>query len=293
MSWVGEVTSLWGVISKSWEWWRGRRDPARRSAQRLIRAFEAHGLARQQIIRLVPAAIAQAKPELAMADCSSPDLLKPKLTPALLDWAAGYLNLRRDWLDGLEDAVPHFIEDHYKEPARYGEWLHAREAAAPNVHRYLAVWKALGVPVGPGVYGPVCVVYEEVSEGLDGIEWSRYWLLCDHWRMDHAPCVENLAALVHVAQQTGVLVVGKELDTRDLQRLQEGQVLVPELQQRIRGGWYPADLVDPPPQHDSPWRRAVWLGAQGWLPELDIDSESMRCKGQRSQAVRTTASAEQ
>lgn len=61
MSWMGEASGLWGVLSKGWGWWRGRRDPARRSAQRLIRAFEAHGVARQQIIRLVPAAIAQSK----------------------------------------------------------------------------------------------------------------------------------------------------------------------------------------------------------------------------------------
>ena len=51
MSWMGETMGLVGVLSKGW--WHGRRDPARRSAQRLIRAFEAHGVARQQIIRLV------------------------------------------------------------------------------------------------------------------------------------------------------------------------------------------------------------------------------------------------
>ena len=51
MSWVGEATGAVGLLGKGWDWWKGRRDPARRSAQRLIRAFEAHGVARQQIIR--------------------------------------------------------------------------------------------------------------------------------------------------------------------------------------------------------------------------------------------------
>ena len=244
-------------------------DPARRSTQRLIRAFEAYGVARQQIIRLVPAAIAQAKPELGMADCSSPEQLKPKLTPALLDRAAGYLNLRRDWLDAKEHVPPHLVVDHYKHPARYGPWLQARKAEAPEVQRYLSVWKSHGTPVGPGADGPLCLVYEETTEGLDGMEWSRYWLLADGWTMGHAPCVENLAAVVHVAQQAGVLVVGKELRARDLVRLQEGQALVPELLQRTRGSWHPTDLVDPPPQHDSPWRRAMWHGGQGLLAQLD------------------------
>ena len=269
MSWVAEATGLWGVLSKGWDWWSGRRDPARRSTQRLIRAFEAYGVARQQIIRLVPAAIAQAKPELGMADFSSPERLKPKLTLALLDWAAGYLNLRRDWLDAKEHVPPHLVVDHYKHPARYGPWLQARKAEAPEVQRYLSVWKSHGTPVGPGADGPLCLVYEETTEGLDGMEWSRYWLLADGWTMGHAPCVENLAAVAHLAQQAGVQVVGKELRARDLVRLQQGQALVPELLQRTRGSWHPTDLVNPPPQHDSPWRRAMWHGGQGLLAQLD------------------------
>lgn len=222
----------------------------------------------------MPAAIAQAKPGLGMADCSSPEQLKPKLTPALLDWAAGYMNLRRDWLDGREDVPPHLVVDHYKHPARYGPWLQARKAEAPDVQRYLSVWKAYGTPVGPGADGPLCLVYEETIEGLDGMERSRYWLLADGWTMGHAPCVENLAAVVHVAQQAGVLVVGKELRAPDLVRLQEGQAVVPELLQRTRGSWYPTDLVSPPPQHDSPWRQAVWHGGQGLLARPDTVTAS-------------------
>ena len=145
------------------------------------------------------------------------------------------MNLRRDWLDGREDVPPHHVVDHYKHPALYGPWFQARQTAAPQVDRFLSVWKSVGTPVGPGADGPLCVVYEEVSEGLDGSEWSRYWLLTDEWHMGHAHCVENLAALVHVAQQAGVLVtIGKELRARDLMRLHRGHALVPELLQRTR-----------------------------------------------------------
>lgn len=151
MSWVSEATGVWGLLSKGWDWWRGRRDPVRHSAQRLIRAFEAHGVARQQIIRLVPAAIAQAPPALSMADCSSPDLLKLKLSPALLGWAADHLNLRRDWLDVRKDVPPHRVVDHYKHPALYGPWMQARRETAPHVHRFMSVWKAHSTPVGLGI----------------------------------------------------------------------------------------------------------------------------------------------
>ena len=181
------------------------------------------------------------------------------------------MNLRRDWLDGREDVPPHHVVDHYKHPALYGPWFQARQTAAPQVDRFLSVWKSVGTPVGPGADGPLCVVYEEVGEGLDGSEWSRYWLLTDEWHMGHAHCVENLAALVHVAQQAGVLVtIGKELRARDLMRLHRGHALVPELLQRTRGGWYPTDLVDPPPQNDSPWRQAMCQGAQRLLADSSV-----------------------
>ena len=267
MSWVGEATGLFGLLSNGWDWWRGRRDPARRSAQRLIRAFEAHGVARQQIIRLVPASITQSSPELGMADFSTPDQLKPKLSPALLDWAAGQLNLRRGWLDGRLDAQPHRMVDHYKQPARYGPWLQARQEIAPDADRLLLVWKAQGTPVGPDAAGPLCLVYEETTEGLDVLEWSRHWLLADHWSMGHPTCVENLAAVVHVARAAGVMAVGRELRPSELRRLQEGRVLAAELQESARGSWHPGDLIDPPPQHESLWRKDVWRGAQRWLAQ--------------------------
>jgi hypothetical protein len=57
MSIVGETTGALGLLGKSWGWLRDRLDPARLQAQRLIEAFEAYGIARQQIPRLMPAGL--------------------------------------------------------------------------------------------------------------------------------------------------------------------------------------------------------------------------------------------
>ena len=109
-----------GILGKAWGWLRDRLDPTRIHAERLIQAFEAYGIARQQIPRLMPAGLT-----MPNAAFSSPDKLKAHLTPALLNWAAEHLAIRRSWLDGV-GAQPHLIEDHYKAVAGYRDWLTQR-----------------------------------------------------------------------------------------------------------------------------------------------------------------------
>lgn len=269
MSIVGEATGVLGLVGKAWGWLRDRIDPARVQAQRLIKAFEAYGVARQQIPRLLPAGL-----PLPNAALSSPDKLKAHLTPALLDWAAEHLAIHRSWLDGV-GAQPHLIEDHYKAVAGYRDWLTQRIEQVPMVNRFVHVWKPQGTAIGPDAFGPVCLVYEETSDGLDGTEFSRFWRLSGEWPLDHAPCVENMIAVVAIARSLGILVVGDELALYDLRRLTAGKALIPDLQRRRCGRWHPEDLIEPLAGQDSAWRQARWQGAQDYLAQAGIDGETI------------------
>lgn len=269
MSIVGEATGALSLLGKAWGWLRDRLDPARGQAQRLIQVFEAYGIARQQITRLLPAGLT-----LPNAAFSSPDKLKDHLSPALPDWAAEHLAIHRSWLDGV-GAQPHLIEDHYKAPAGYQGWLAQRIEQVPQVHRLVQVWKPQGQAIGPDARGPVCLVYEETSEGLDGAEFSRFWRLSDEWPLDHPPCVENMIAVVAIAQFLGLLVVGHELPMDDLRRLTAGKVLIPDLLHRRRGRWHPEDLIRPLAGQDSAWHQARWQGAQDYLRQAEIDGATV------------------
>jgi len=265
MSIVGEATSTLGLLGKAWGWLRDRVDPARMQAQRFVQAFEAYGIARQQIPRLLPAGLT-----LPNAAFSSPDRLKGHVTSALLDWAAEHLAIHRSWLDGV-GTQPHLIEDHYKAVAGYRDWLAQRIEQVPLVHRFVHVWKPQGAAMGPDAFGPVCLIYEETSDGLDGAEFSRFWRLSDEWPLDHAPCVENMVAAVAIARSLGLLVVGDELALDDLRRLTAGRALIPDLQRRRRGRWHPEDLIEPLAGQDSAWRQARWEGALDYLRQAGID----------------------
>jgi hypothetical protein len=255
VSWVGDVIK---ELKAAWAWWQERRDPARAQAQRLIGAFEAHGVARQQIARLLPEALT-----VKTAAFSSPDKLKESLSPALLDWAADLLALQRGWFDKVEDH-PHAVVRGYKNMAVYRDWL-AKRLQASSADRVLYIWKTEPGELGPDSAGLLCAVYEETFAGLDGNEISRYWRFSEGWRLDHAPCIENMVALVAVAQSLNILVVGRVVSEKLLAQVETGHLLIPVLAKHRRGAWHPDDLVTPLPGKDTPWRQAVWAGAQRYL----------------------------
>jgi hypothetical protein len=268
MSLISETTGVLGLFGKGWDWLEDRLDPTRLSAKRLIVAFEAHGVARQQIIRLLPPHVLQSKPEVTMADFSSPKKLKHKLSPPLLDWAAEYLNIKRAWLDGV-DEPPHHVVNHYKQPAEYRKWLEDRQLKTPHAGRWISVWKAKGQSMGPGGDEPLCLVYEETTDGLDGMEFSRYWLLSDEWSLRHQPCIENMVAATIVARSLNIVITGRDVPLDKLRRVVVGKMLIPDAARYRTGGWHPEDIADPLPGQDSEWRRAIREGAQAWLALSD------------------------
>lgn len=237
MSILGDGKGIVDLLTRGWTWVRERRDPVRAQAQRMIEAFEAHGIARPQIARVLP-------PELAVppAALSTPDKLKDKITPALLDWAADYLALDRRWLDGVE-ARPHRRVEGYKNEGVYAEWLRQRQAVAPDVDRMLFVWTAEDPVGGSTSGGPVCLVYTEDSAWLDGGSLSRYWLLSDQWPIDHGSCVVSMLKVVDIARSLGILVVGRLVPAPILRKMEAGRSFVPQARERIGRLWHPEDML--------------------------------------------------
>jgi hypothetical protein len=266
MSFVGEATGVFGLLEKAWNLLRDRVDPARAQAKRFIETFEAYGIARQQIPRILPTEL-----KLPNAAFSTPDKLKDKVTHQLLDWAANHLCISRSWIDKGGE-MPHLLEDHYKAPVGYRDWLANRIEVAPSVSRTLAVWKPLGQEIPTG-HGPLCLIYEETTDGLDGEEFTRYWLLSDHWILHHAPCLENLLAVIAVTRSLGIWVLGSDVPMTQLQQLEAGKRLIPAVAKSRRGKWHPEDLIEPLSGKDAEWRQALWKGAQGYLSQEGLQTQ--------------------
>ncbi len=253
------VKSLVDLCRDGLAGWKKRRNLARAQAQRLLDAFATHGIAGVQIPRLLPEELAL--PNAVFADA---DVLKDKLTPALLDWAASSFAWRRGWLDGVEPQRHSRVEG-YKQPAKYRDWLAQRLALPLDGERVIHVWVTGKEPLGPQSTGPLCIAYEERFGQLDAQDLTRYWLMSDRWHLDHAPCIVNLMALCAIAAQLGILVIGHVAKREALERLDDGQLFVPQLLALSGHRWFPGDLIDPPPGPDSEWRQALWGDAQAML----------------------------
>lgn len=234
---LSEAKGAVDLLSRGWDWLQDRRDPVRAQAKRLIDAFDAYGIAKQQIARVLPPALA-----MPPATMSTPSNLKDKVSPALLDWAADYLALNRAWFDGV-DIQPHLLIEGYKDTAVYARWFRARLAAMPDVRRYLIVWKADSKPLGFDSRGPLCLVYVEDTEGLDGKEFSRYWLLSREWPLGHPPCVENMLEAVAIARSLDITVIGRIVPLPWLMKLESGRAFAPQVRDHTGELWYPEDVA--------------------------------------------------
>jgi hypothetical protein len=235
MAVVGEAKSLVDLLLTGVDWVRNKRNPFRLQAQRLLLAFESHGIKRQQIPRLLPAGLMSSASIFADAD-----KLRDSVSPQLLDWAADYLAVNRSWLDGTNDQ-PHQLVEHYKDEAKYLDWFDERRQTGSSANRTLYVLAEADLNVRP--QGLVELLYAEHGSGLDGNELSRYWRLSSEWPAQHVPCLESTLEVLKHAKAAGVLVIGRVVERRALNEFVQGKTFGDQVTSRSRASWYPEDMT--------------------------------------------------
>lgn len=236
MSILGDAKGLIELIRSGWTWARDKRDPIRLQAGRLIRAFEAHGIARQQIPRLLPSNVV-----VPAASFASADKLRDCVTPQLLDWASNFLALNRPWLDGVA-THPHRLIEHYKQEQGYGTWFQAQHMLNPEASRFLYVCAESDPTQVHGTRGFITLLYEEMEPGLDGNEFSRYWRLSSEWPIHHGACVVSMLEVSRLASEAGILVLGRVVPRAVIVGLEQGSVFAGEATSKSKGNWHPDDM---------------------------------------------------
>ena len=91
-------------------------------------------------------------------------------------------------------------------------------------------------------HGPLCIVYCEDLDGLDGKTLSRYWRLSHAWPLDHAPAVTSMLKLVAAAQSRVVLVTGRVVPLLTLQKFEAGTLFAPQVRDKAGALWHPDDM---------------------------------------------------
>lgn len=222
----------WGfeLAGNAFTKWRGHHDPVRRQASRVISVFEAHNVMRQQISRLVPDDFA-----IPAKDFSQPSALVEHISPRFLGWAADILAVRPEWLD-IDSVQAHQVIQIYKSPGSFVDWLESKGAvrdASPLIY----VLSESGFDDPSTARGRFAVIYGERFADLGEKELYRYYFLSSGWTFEHPPCVVNLIALLRIADQSHIPVVGRIAPKSVLKAAESHSLIIPRALHRAGGRW--------------------------------------------------------
>ncbi|WP_139826412.1 hypothetical protein [Derxia lacustris] len=194
-------------------------DPIRTQAQRVIDAFEAHDIPRQQIPYLLPN-----DQDIDMKFFSSADLLTEKINPRLIQFTAEILDLRREWLDGVDEHRHKSIHI-YKRIDWATHWLKERRTVF-NACSTLHIFIVQADDTLPHETGPILLVHEEALEPLHQLNISRYHLLSDIWDLEHPPCAETALALLALCETLGIPSMTHEVTIAQLESAANGSIFL-------------------------------------------------------------------
>lgn len=252
------ANSLFGPLARAVGWLQNRANPARRQAARILQAFEAHGVERTQINRLLPADL-----QLTQFELSTADELKKVIKQPHINWTVDFFALNPDWLDGISERA-HTRIDSYKSPGKLHAWFREPARQADRGFRYkLHLLTSDSASITAASSGDYAVVLEEFFDVGDDY-LSRYYHLTEGADFDHPPSVLHLMQVLALAHFHGAIMRRSVMSAASLYKLNHCTGLIPELLSKGRPHPLEAD-------HEF-WGH--FPGDSSWLAQLRQDTEA-------------------
>ncbi len=250
--------ALLGPLGRLAEGVRNRVNPARRQAARILRAFEAHGVERTQINRLLSAEL-----QLTQFELSTADELKKVIKQPHIDWVAEFLALNPDWLDGTSEQA-HTLIHSYKRPGELHKWFREHSLRPDHAYAYkLHLLTSDDSSITATSSGYFALVLEELGE-LGGHHLSRYYHLTHGAHFDHFPCVLHLMQVLALAHFHGAMMHRAVVSLANLHRISLCQCLLP----------VPLWKAKPHPLEADHEFWGHFSGDSPWLLQLREDTEA-------------------
>ncbi|GAB3465136.1 hypothetical protein [Azotobacter salinestris] len=250
--------SLFGPLFRVIGWLQNRANPVRLQAARVLQAFEAHGIERTQINRLLPADLQPTQFELSNAD-----ELKRVIRPSHINWMADFFALNPDWLDGISEQA-HTLIDSYKNPGKLHAWFREHASQADQRLRYkLHLLTSDSAVITADSSGYFAVVLEEFLD-VDDDYLSRYYHLTLGSHFGHPPGVLHLMQMLALAHVHGAIMRRSVMPAASLHTLSHCQGLIPELLRKAKPHPLAAD-------HEF-WGH--FSGDSPWLVQMRQDTEA-------------------
>ncbi|MCG9729158.1 hypothetical protein L1D44_04775 [Shewanella sp. Isolate13] len=202
---LGDVEAFFALRARYKKW----RNPERivtNTAQRFIRLFEAHGIARAQIPRFFGhnLTIHQVEDET--------ELLK-SLDTDILDAAATLFGVKLEWLEGGSEEL-YELKHFYKQPKLFGDWLNSilNAAGGNSVDGWLLTTKFMA-----DEYDALILMREQVAE--IGNEPIYRYHFCELWIYGYWKCRADIAACIAQAWRRNCYVSGRMISPDQFHKL--------------------------------------------------------------------------
>jgi hypothetical protein len=259
---LGEINAAVSLIERLSRW-LSRKSPPETVAGRFVRLFEAHGVHRNQISRLIGNG-------LTLAHLQSDQALIPVLSDELLDSAASLFAIRREWLDGASDQI-YPLHDFYKQPEAFVEFIEGLRGQETGSLRGVVLSSS------SDRHEETALVVLEEEVGAVGDQAIHRYYFCHNWFFNYWKSRAYLTACVALAWKRDINLIGREVPIDFIRKYSNSTRF---LEYRLDGAlpnsgtpWYPEDMALKPAHFlegfDRHERDADRLGLSLWL---DLES---------------------
>lgn len=197
---------------------------------RFVRAFEAHGVHRNQIPRVIGHG-------LTLYDMKTDDSLLQKLNDEILDDACDLLGIRRAWLDGAVEEI-YETYDFYKNPRGFKQFL--LEKNVVNNENFSGV---LLSPKKENNRATAVIIIQEIVGYIEGRPYYKYYI-CNNWSYTYWKAHAFLVCCISLCWKNKIYLKGKVVANELIDSIEYGLALLDwgsEGFYSVSGYWWHAD----------------------------------------------------
>ena len=203
---------------------------------RIINIFEAHGVHRNQIPRVIEFG-------LTPYDVRTDEHLLEKLNYEIIQKTSDILGVKRNWLEGASESI-YPTYDFYKDPYSFGQFIENKKTNDPNGLK--------GVLLSPNKKdnaNAALLIIQETIDCLDNTPYYRYYL-CNNWDFSYWKSRAYLTACISICWRNGIYVKGRSVPNELINSLACGDNLLnfgSDGIYSIRGQpWHAEDMASSP-----------------------------------------------
>ncbi|ELE8119471.1 hypothetical protein ACOIPL_001332 [Vibrio fluvialis] len=234
----GEIESFFSLIERIYKPFKSKKEQEPLQTEllstRLVKAFEAHGVHRNQIPKVLGF-------ELTVNDVFSDEKFLSVLTEEVLDSACNLLGIKRDWLDGASKKI-YETYDFYKHPYDFIDFIHQliERSGTDKIDGVLLTVR------NSDRRSETLLIIQEVIGHINDKPFYRYYL-CNNWVFSYWKSRAYLTACVAVCWKNKIHVSGKYVTSSFIEKYAYGCNLLAfgsEGIYEINGNsWYAEDLA--------------------------------------------------